>query len=201
MDVEAVLHQPGKARDGRLPGPFAPLHLVQRPAVMVERDTDRQPGAVSLFEPEQVLRAFHHRTHRVGQHQDREPAVEAGPDDRRDVGVHEGLTACQPDLPRRQPRLGDLVEKAHDVGERQVGKAVVGRARFDIAVAASEVAQRAGVEPKGPERVERDRGAPVAVRRDVRVAKLDAARGGAGLDRGSFYPHFAMALPERNRIV
>ena len=74
-------------------------------------------------------------------------ADQTGLDDRDDVGVHKRLAAGQPDLAGRRGPGGDLVEKADYLRERDISQPVVLGARFDIAVPAGQVAQRAGVEP------------------------------------------------------
>ena len=48
MNVEARLGQPDQAVDGRFPAARAALGFVQRPAIMVERDPQREIATVPL---------------------------------------------------------------------------------------------------------------------------------------------------------
>ena len=101
-----------------------------------------------------------------------------------DVGVHERLAAGEADLPRGQPLARDLIEEGSDLGARHIGEPVVLRARFDIAIAAFDVAEAAGVDPQRPQRFKRDASAGLAGRGPVRIAEFALARLERGLGHG-----------------
>ena len=70
----------------------------------------------------------------------------------------------------------DFVEVCGDFLGGQIDEPVVLRRRFDIAVMAGQVAQRAGVEPQRVERAQRHLGAGLASGGHERVAELARIR-------------------------
>ena len=76
--------------------------------------------------------------------------------------VQERLAAGKADQPGAEPQRRDLVEVLSHVGDAQINQPVIARRGFDIAVAAGQIAQRAGIEPQRIERFERDLGARFA---------------------------------------
>jgi hypothetical protein len=92
-------------------------------------------------------------------------------------------SVCRPrdsDFGRAQVVRGDFVEIGGHFGKADVDEPVVCRARLDIAALTGEVAQRAGVEPKGIQRGQADGGASLAGCRTVRVLKLHGIQRCAG---------------------
>ena len=109
---------------------------------------------------------FHlvHRLHRIGQDQRPEAASQRQIEDLREMRVHERLAAGEADQPGAEPQRRDLVEVLRHVGGAQINQPVIARRGFDIAVAAGQIAQRAGIEPQRVQRFERDLGARFAGR-------------------------------------
>ena len=152
---------------------------------MVEADTERQ--ALARQRSHLCLEAPH-RPHRVGQHQHLEAPRLRQRDHRREITVHEGFAAGKADLAHRQAITGNLVEILGQVSERQIGQRIVGRRAFDIAAPASEIAQRASVEPQSRQASERDTRPRLPLGGDARVTKLGrverAGADGEGRDGG-----------------
>ena len=114
----------------------------------------------------------------VGLHSDcrvREPASDVSFQMR--VQLQERLAAGEADFPGGEGALRDLVEIGARLVGGQIGVPVVARARLDIAVAAGQVAGRAGVEPQRIEPFEGDPAARLALGGRVRVAKLPGREG------------------------
>ena len=86
--------------------------------------------------------------------------------------VHERLAAGEADLARGSARAAISSRKAAASARRDVDEPVVLRARFDVAVAAGDVAEGAGVDPQRRKRFQRARGARLAVRGPVRIAEF-----------------------------
>ena len=108
-------------------------------------------------------------------------AGERVPEHGEDVGIHEGLAAGEADFPRGQSFARDLIEEGSDLGARHVDEPVVLRARLDVAIAAFDVAEAAGVDPQRAQRLQGDEGAGLAGRRPVRIAEFALARLKRGL--------------------
>ena len=64
-----------------------------------------------------------------------------------DVGIHERLAAGEADLAHGPLPMLDLVEIGGRLGAGDVGEAIVVGARFDVAIAAGDIAEAAGVDP------------------------------------------------------
>src|SRR5262249_18950389 len=86
--------------------------------------------------------------------------------------VHERLAAGKPDLLRSPSIALDLVKVGSDFIVREISETVIPRTRFDIAVAASDVAERAGVEPKRPQPLQRDVRAWLTCRGEMGIFEL-----------------------------
>src|SRR5262249_46144495 len=113
-----------------------------------------------------------HGTHRIGQHQDPKATTEAIFQHAKKFRVHERLAAGKPDLFRSPSMALDLVKVGSNFIVREINEAVVPRTRFDIAVAASDVAERAGVEPKRPQPLQRDARARLTRRGEMGILEL-----------------------------
>ena len=109
---------------------------------------------------------------RTGKAQNLKAPVERQGQHGDDVGVHEGLAAGEPDFPRAQVQIPNLVQLRLYVAEREIFKPVVRRARFDIAVGALDIAERASIEPERLQPPKRHLGPPGAVGGDIGIAKL-----------------------------
>ncbi len=141
---------------------------------MIEAHPQSQPGAELLSQPQQCL--LHprplHRLHGIGQHQHIEATLQRRLDHRQRVAVHERLTAGKADFARAQSQFADFVVQRQGIAERKILEPVVARRRLDIAIGACDVAQRAGVDPKGRKPAQADLGPRLAAGRDNRVAEL-----------------------------
>ena len=186
---EAVLGKPVEPGNGARPSARSALGLVQRLAVVVEADADREAPAEARVEVEQP--ALHlgslHRLHGVAEHQHLEAALQGIPHQLDQVRVHEGLTAREADLAGAKPSGLDLVEVGRGLGRRYVGEPAVARARFDIAVLTGNVAERAGVDPERLEPLERHAGPGLAGRRPVGI--LEFSRRMLRLQYGDIQAH------------
>src|SRR5204863_3092934 len=84
----------------------------------------------------------------------------------------ERLAAGEADLAGAEPAGLDLVEERRRLGRSDVDEPVVARARFDVAVLAGDVAERAGVDPKRLESLQRHGRTGLPGGRPIRVRKL-----------------------------
>ena len=170
--METPRGEPPQSLQRGTPGALAALLLVQDLAVVIQRDPQRQPRAVLFAQGQETGRAFHHRAHGVGQHQHAKAAAQAIRQHLEQLGIHEGLAAREPDFLRRQLVRGDLVQVRADFGGAQIDQAVIRRAGLDIAVLAGQVAERACVEPKRAQGLQRHGGPAFALGGGRRVAEL-----------------------------
>ena len=99
-------------------------------------------------------------------------AVEAHRQHREEMRVHERLAAGEADLARAEPEGRDFVEIGSYLSRRDVDEPIVVRTRFDIAVLAGDVAERAGIDPKRLQPLERDGCPPLARGSPVRICEL-----------------------------
>jgi len=160
-----------------------------------------QPVAEFLPQRQQRVGAFHHRPHGIGQHQHAIATGQRRPDHGDEVGVHERFTAGEADLRRVTAGIG-LVQEPVDLRRRQVDQAVIGRAGFDVAVDAFQVAQGAGVEPQRRQPVQRHRGPLAAVCRREGVAELRRVDPRMGrVQRGIGHGHSRSARPRAAKAL
>jgi hypothetical protein len=101
-----------------------------------------------------------------------------------EVAVHERLAAGEADFCDWQRVAGDFIEIERQIGACEVRQRIVGRRAFDIAVGAGEVAQRAGVEPEGLQRLQRDMRAGFALGGNAGIAELCRVKRGGGGGKG-----------------
>ena len=122
---------------------------MQLSRVVIEADAKHEIAAMRLVEARQALADVRpqHRLHGVGQEQDLEAALERVAQHGDDVGIHERLAAGEADLAHGPLPVLDLIEIGDRLGAGDVGEAVVVGARFDIAIAAGDIAEAAGVDP------------------------------------------------------
>src|SRR4029453_16178930 len=81
-----------------------------------------------------------------------------------ELGIHERLAAGEADFFGPPSLVFDLVEVGGDLGALKINEPIVLRGGLDVAVAAGDVAERAGVEPQRLEFAQRDAGAPLPAR-------------------------------------
>jgi hypothetical protein len=115
---------------------------------MVDRDADLQGFAKAAAQCQQRRLHLVHRLHRIGQHQRPEAAPQGQLQHLRQCRVHKRLAAGKPDQGCAEPQPFYFVEIAGDVGGAQIDEAVVFWRRFDVAMAAGQVAQSAGIKPE-----------------------------------------------------
>src|SRR5262249_38860853 len=108
----------------------------------------------------------------MGQHQDPKATTEAVFQHAKKFRVHERFAAGKPDLFRSPSMALDLVRGGRNCIVREIDEAVVPGTRFDIAVAASDVAKRAGVEPQRSQPLQRDVRAWLTRRGEIGVLEL-----------------------------
>ena len=178
--VKAVFGEPGQSLHHALPGTLAAQQFVEVGRVVVDGDTQGEGARMAFIEGEQRIAPFHEGLGGVGEDQDAHAAAQDFPDHRRQLRVHERLAAGEADLLDGQAVVGDLVEVAAHVVEADVGQAVVVRSRFHVAVAATQIAQAAGVEPERRQPRQRHHGAALALGGDVRFAELVRGQQRAG---------------------
>ena len=178
--AKAVFGEPGQSRHHALPRTLAAQQFVEVGRVVVDGDTQGEGARMAFIEGEQRIAPFHEGLGGVGEDQDAHAAAQDFPDHRRQLRVHERLAAGEADLLDGQAVAGNLVEVAAHVIEVDVGQAVVVRPRFHVAVAATQIAQAAGVEPKRRQPRQRHHGAALALGGDVRFAELVRGQQRAG---------------------
>src|SRR6516165_8815576 len=93
-------------------------------------------------------------------------------EDHGQLGVHKRLSAGKADQRCRQRTGFDLVEVVRDLDRRQVNQAIVLGRGYDIAMPASQIAQRPGIEPERIERFEGYMRSPLALRGRERILEL-----------------------------
>ena len=136
---------------------------------MVERNPKGELVAMAALKIAQARLEPLQRPHCVGEHHDREPALEALLQHVRQGRVHERLAAREADLLGAPTVALDLVEECRHIRAIEIDQAVVPGARFDVAIAAGDVAERAGVEPERPQVPQRHAGARLAVGGEMRI--------------------------------
>ncbi len=141
--------------------------------MVVEADAQGQPVRAELrAQRQQGGGVIAHRLHGVGEHQGAEPPPERVAQHGRQLAVEERLAAGEAHLLHGQAVAGDLVQVARHLRGRHVRQGVVARAALDVAVAAGDVAQRAGVDPERPQPRQGHRRPPLPLGRHPRVAEL-----------------------------
>ncbi len=178
---KTVARQPQEAVDRRLPAAPAALLLMDPAAVMIDRNADRQPLAITPAQPQQRPPALGHRLHRIGQDQRIKAAAQRVFEHRRQFGVHERLAAGKADQRGRQPAAFDFIEVGRRFGRGQIGQPIILRRRLDIAMTAGKVTQRAGVEPQGLQPPQRHLRASVAAGGTKGILELARVHGQAAM--------------------
>ena len=125
-----------------------------------------------------------HGLHGVGQHQHGVTAIQRIAEHGDHVGIHERLAAGEADLAHRQAIACDLIEKGSRLGAGKISEPVVVGARVDVAIAACDVAQAAGVEPQRAQAGKCDTGAALALGGHVGVAEFRVRREKRGVGHG-----------------
>jgi hypothetical protein len=154
--------------------------MVREP-LQSEADTKRQPPillALQLFPDLEEARLHSrslHRPHGIGQHESSISACERLPEHLDQVGVHERLSAREPDLFDGQAQRFDLIEELAQLAQREKRQAVAQRAGFHVAVTALDVAEGASVEPQGLKRSQPDRRPAPAVGGQVGILELSVS--------------------------
>ena len=146
--------KPQKAFKRLCKAAFAALGVVQRLRVMIEADAKRKRDAEFFAEGEKPFAhaRAHHRAHGVGQDQRFEPARERIARKADHLRIHERLAARKSDLARA--KRFRLVKEGRRLIARDISEPVVLRARFDIAMRAFDIAERASVDPQRLKRIE-----------------------------------------------
>ena len=139
---------------------------------MVETDPHRQAAWISGVDRGEAFLESRplHGKHGVGENEHIEPAHQRVVQQLEHVWVHERLAAGKPDLGCAQRQ--SFVEKWNRFCWRDVGESVVSWARFDITILARDVAQRAGIDPKRRELIQRHAGAAFALGGPIWVFEL-----------------------------
>src|SRR5262249_6197792 len=109
---------------------------------------------------------------RIRQDEDPESPRETILENRDELRIEEWLAAGESDFFRTPTVPFDLVEINRDLAPLEIDQPVVLRARFDVAVAAGDIAKRSGIEPKSFQPLEHDARARLAVGREKRVFEL-----------------------------
>src|SRR6478752_1098704 len=174
LERKAVAGEPVDSLDGLVVSVGPALLLMQRLAVMIEAHADHEPRPMRLAQAEKPrfdARALH-RLHGIGEDEREMAAGESVAEHGENVGVHERLAAGEADLPRGQRLALDLIEEGRNLAAVDISEPVVLRARFDIAIAAFDVAQAAGVDPQHAQSLKPNLRAPLTGSGPVRVAEL-----------------------------
>ena len=170
--------EPAQPADHGLPGPRAAFGFMQRLAVVVDGDAHFQPVAMGFLQRQQVVSAFFHGPHRIGEYQCAMAALQAVGQHCHEVWVHEGLAASEADFLGAEVFARDLVEIVRHLAVIDVDQAVIGGRGLDVAVGARQIAQRPRVDPQRLQTAWIHAGACRAVGGALRVGKLGGWRGG-----------------------
>src|SRR5690606_26539789 len=133
----------------------------------------------------------------IGQNQHAKPTCQRIAYHGDDFGIEKRLAASEPDFAGRQLQLCDFIEIRRDLRRADVLQPVVPRARFDVAIPALDVAERAGVDPQRLEPGQRNDSPALAGGSPVRVLELAYGTGAAGegfLNEGHALPLIEQAL-------
>src|SRR4029079_15273455 len=93
---------------------------------------------------------------------------------RENFGIHERFAAGKSYFQRLKLRGCNLVEKGAELGQVNISQPVVAWARLDVAIAALDVAEAAGVDPQRAQAFERYDGALLPSRSPVGIAEFES---------------------------
>ena len=108
--------------------------------------------------------------------------LQAIPKDGDEGRVHERLAAGKPNQLRAQPVGLDLIEISRHLSAADIGQPIILRRRLDIAIGASDIAKRAGIDPKRLQRRQLDKGAGIAAGGEHWIYKLSGIKSSPILD-------------------
>ena len=130
--------------------------------VMIDRDADGKALIVEFIQDAERWPVMLHRLHRIGEDNDVKPARQSLFEHGHEVWIHERLSAGEADFARWKFVALDLVVIKPRIGCGKIRQPVVAGARFNVAIHARQIAERASVDPQRLQRVERNAGARVA---------------------------------------
>ena len=115
---------------------------------MIERDPDDELSTETIVEVDQLTLASPHRPHCVGEHEHSIAVRKTVLQHPQEVGIHEWLAAGESDFLGPPSVPLNFIEIRCNFASDEIDEPVVARARFDVAVAAGDIAKRPSIEPK-----------------------------------------------------